>query len=111
MANQIQAQIILPLAKKQGLLLPSNVFNPCLHNSINSANLLLYYLAQAKSHGLDVQQISQRSQLHPNTCKVFLRVLVALGYLCRVPSPNKSPIGAGGLKTVWFYREEKVKTV
>jgi hypothetical protein len=104
MANQTQVQIILPLAQKQGLLLPSKVFNPCLHNSINSANCLLYHLSQAKGQGLDVHEISRRSQLNPNTCRVFLRVLLDLGYVSRIESPNKSPIGEGKLKAVWFYR-------
>jgi len=107
MADQTQAQIILPLAQKQGLLKPNKIFNPCFHASINSANLLLYYLAQAEGQGLDVQQISKRSELHPNTCKVFLRVLVELGYVSRLESPNKSPIGSGGLKAVWYIKENK----
>jgi hypothetical protein len=106
MANQTQVQIILSLAQKQGFLLPSKVFNTCFHASINSANLLLYYLAQAEGQGFDLKQISKRSQLNPNTCKVFLRVLVDLGYVSRVESPNKSPIGAGKLKAVWFLKNK-----
>jgi hypothetical protein len=107
MANQTQAQIILPLAQKQGLLLPSKEFNPCLHASINSANLLLYYLAQAEGHGLDVEQIFKRSQLHPNTCKVFLRVLVDLGLVLRTTGKNRSFKGEGTAKAVWSYRKNK----
>jgi predicted ArsR family transcriptional regulator len=104
-ADEPKIKEILTQAHAQNLLFPSSEDNTCLLATINTANHLLFLLSKAQGQGLDVEQISKRSQLHPNTCKVFLRVLVELGYVSRSEAANKSPIGAGGLKAVWHLKE------
>ncbi|MBE9053679.1 hypothetical protein IQ243_25420 [Nostocales cyanobacterium LEGE 11386] len=70
---------IIPQAYQQGLLKPIRKPNVCLTDSLNQANFLLWLLEEADGNGLSTSQITQRSGLHENTCKCYLREFVKIG--------------------------------
>lgn len=70
---------IIPQAYQQGLLKPTRKPNICLTDSLNQANFFLWVLEQADGNGLSTSQITQRSGLHENTCKCYLREFVKIG--------------------------------
>lgn len=105
MANEKKIKIVLSQAHDQNLIAPSSKENPCLLQTINTANSLLFLLEQSQGQGLDNEQLEKRSGLNLNTIKVYMRVLVVLGYVVRTEAANKSPIKAGGLKAVWHLKE------
>jgi len=56
---------------------------PCLSDYLNRANFLLFLLAKERGKGMSTAKLSQRSGLHINTVRVYLRSLVELGYVKR----------------------------
>lgn len=89
---------ILPQAHQQGFLKPSERANECLVSTINTANYLLYLLDRAEDNGMTTAQITHHSRLNKNTCKCYLRQLVALGLVKRVPD---------GAEVIWFLKTFK----
>jgi len=109
MANQPTIKKILGAAHAQNLLFPSAEENKCLIGYVNTANYLLFLLKQAEGQGLDNEQINKRSGFHINTIKIYMRVLVSLGYVTRSEASNRSPTGEGGLKAVWALKKQITK--
>lgn len=79
---------ILPQADRQGFLGPSDKPNDCLVSTINTANRLLYLLAQRE--GMSTSQLAHHSKLNPNTCKCYMRKLSELGWIKKERAENSS---------------------
>jgi hypothetical protein len=91
-------------AKSQGILVPTDYYSLCWHDSVNTANLILFHLASAGDQGLDAEQLSEQVNYCSNTCKIFLRTLVQLGLVERHLEKNNHPRGEGAAKAVWFIK-------
>lgn len=74
---------IVPIALDYGLIHPTGFHNPCLHNSLNNLNYFLWVLQQAGINGLHTSQVQKKTGFDLNTCKIYLRVLVKIGFARR----------------------------
>jgi hypothetical protein len=84
---------VLPIGNEMRLIKPTPIANPCLSKPINTANYLLYALLKAGEQGLSTTQIEERTKMHANTCKCYLREL------CKIKLVEK--IRAGNNEAVW----------
>lgn len=83
MADSIRVKQILTQAKKKNYLKPTTEEDECLSGYINTGNYILYLLQKAGENGLSTSQVEHHSKLNLNTCKVYLREFVRLGFVTR----------------------------
>ncbi|MGB3641649.1 MAG: FaeA/PapI family transcriptional regulator [Rivularia sp. (in: cyanobacteria)] len=94
MADEQKVFSILREAKKQDLIKPSEISNPCFVSYINTANHILLEIKKSLDGKLGTEEIVTGTGLNKNTCKIYLRSLEKLHFIHRVKD-KKSKI------TVW----------
>ncbi len=84
MADEQKVFSILKEAKKQDLLKPSEISNPCFVSYINTANHILLVIHKTSDGKLSTEEIVQGTGLNGNTCKIYLRSLEKFNFIHRV---------------------------
>lgn len=91
MADEQKVFSILKEAKKQDLIKPSEITNPCFASYINTANHILLEIQKSSDNQLSTEEIVTGTALNSNTCKIYLRTLEKLNFIHRLKG-NKSKI-------------------
>ncbi|MEM6754742.1 MAG: hypothetical protein AAF630_17440 [Cyanobacteria bacterium P01_C01_bin.38] len=83
MADEQKVFSILKEARKQDLLKPSEISNPCFVSYINTANHILLVIHKTSGGKLSTEEIVTETGLNSNTCKIYLRTLEKLNFINR----------------------------
>ena len=84
MADEQKVFSILKEAKKQDLIKPSEITNPCFVSYVNTANHILLEIQKSSDGKLITEGIVSSTGLNKNTCNIYLRTLEKLNFIHRV---------------------------
>jgi hypothetical protein len=92
MADEQKVFSILKEAKKQDLIKPSEISNPCFVSYINTANHILLVIHKVSGSKLTTEEIVTGTGLNSNTCKIYLRSLEKLNFINRVKDKESKTV-------------------